>query len=278
MRVEQIDYTVFNQGMAGLIEKCGLDSKLVVEKETGELIKTLVRISPPADPQRTRAAIEFQVDRKFGGLSENVNLEKASAQHSKKYPTIWYASTPRYLFGVGERNDQRRASVETLRSLFLATKFLGGKGQKKARVVYPFLKRGGNQKVAILQRVLTTEAQRQRLKGRLKKNIGRLKAGWIVATNAGAIRTSSNFAIPSWVSKHAAGARGRYENWLDTPGSPAFLIANNARGITGRAAAFLGQRAITIRGKAMLANARLIVAGKKNLADYARFTSPPALN
>lgn len=276
IRVEKIDMSVFNAGMSGLIKDCRINERTVVEKETGEIIKTLVRLTPPASPEATRKGIANRIDRVFTGLSRQVASEKASDTVSKKYPgTVWYAANPQYLFGISQEKDMRRATTAQLRDVFLGTKFIGRKGGlKKARVTYPFVRsKSTKQKVALLQQIITTKVQINKLKSRMKKNVGRLKAGWIVATARGAIRMSSNFSIPQWVSRHAEGARGGYDNWLDQPDHPAFQISNYARGIRGKYAFGLAQRAFNIRGKAMLQNARMFLSGKKDLADYARWAN-----
>ena len=49
-----VDISGFNRGMAGFVDRLGLHAPVVLKKEMGELVKTLVKVTPGADVQKIR--------------------------------------------------------------------------------------------------------------------------------------------------------------------------------------------------------------------------------
>ncbi len=261
-----VDMSRFNKGLGALVRDAKLNAKTVIPKEIGELERTLVNFTWPRNLAQSRAKISRQVDKQFGELSLHSTRDISGAR-SKTYPdTVWTGSSPGYLFGIAETSDMRKASIPDLRAVYYRTRMIGRKGNaKKARQIYKFNNRNTSQRIAVLQEIVTTDAKKKQLAARIQKNLGRMKAGWLVATFSGRI---PGVQAPQWVSRHQAGARGRYEDNLNDSAMPNFAIANSARGISRAMANGIAQRAVNIRGRAMATNARLFMAGKKNLADY----------
>ncbi len=265
----EVDMTGFTKGMNGLINKLGLSAKKVMRKETGELIKTLVKISPPAQLNQAKSRMEGRIDFTFDTLGENT-LFSGKGEASKKYPgTIWTHVDSDRLKGIAQRNDMRKASIDDIRAMYLRTKIRNG----SAKQVFQFNPPRKHQRVEINQRVITTKAKIAALKRRFVKNLGRLKAGWLVSVFKGDIAISGDNMPPKWVTRHADGARGNRINELDRVAgkvpSPRFTIINTAKGIGQRGINFMAQKALNIRAKAMSANVLMFAKGKKPLSAYA---------
>ena len=60
-----VDISGFNRGMTGFVDKLGLSAPVVLKKEMGELLKTLIRTTPPKNPTKTRASISDTVSSRF---------------------------------------------------------------------------------------------------------------------------------------------------------------------------------------------------------------------
>lgn len=265
MITADVDMTGFNYGIRGLIKKVGLNGRTVVSKETGELIKTLVRVSPPKDPAKTREAIQSRANSVFSALRGNESKFESESAKEGDSGVKWYAASNKYLFGVARDSDMRNASSETLRRILYRTKTVG----EKTRIIVNFKHPRRMQRAAILTKVLTKKSQVVELVALIKKNVGRLKAGWLVAVSNGPIKLSGANMPPGWVTRHAEGAKGRFIDQLSDASKPTFTIANFAKGIGQPAVNSLVQIAVNIRAKAMQKNALLFMSGKKNLSDYA---------
>lgn len=274
-----IDTSGFNAGMEGLVRRLKIDSKTVIIKEAGELMKTLVKVTPPADKDKTKAGIADKVRARFGAASTAslsgreetlyTNASKGRTKHfgvnvdpERSYGGIkYYAADPQFLHGVAEDADMRKASVEQLRHLLYHI-------TKSGNQTYPF-NHPRKQKVKISRKIFTTPEQQKALTERVQKHVGRLKAGWLVAWVDGRIPITGSNLPYQWVTRHARGARGRYIDGLGVENFPTFSIGNFAQGIKQKDMRSFVQTALSIRTKAMPENARLIFSGKKNLADYA---------
>lgn len=263
--IQNIDYTLFNQGMAGLVRATKKNSQVVIAKEMGELVKTLVRISPPKEPRKTKDSIRLNFHKKFSALDRATGFEDLDKEQSST-GLKWYGANSKYLFGGAPDSDLRESSQKTLLGVYYRVKNVQG----HHRIIVPFKNRKTRQRVAILTRVLTTPEKIAALVKRVQAHVGRLKAGWLAAVRDGAIKITGAYKPPKYVTDHMnAGLRGRYEDRLRDEKNPSFLIANSAKGITNRYTQFLIQSAVTIRAKAMVRNAALYLKGKKKLADYA---------
>ena len=257
--------SAFNAGMRGLVEKCKLSAPLVVKKEAGELIKELVLRSPPKDPKKTKDSIASGLSSKFASISDGQNSNTSWMSGGWKVGPSgirWYFVDSKFLHGVAPANDMRKASVQDLDKLrFRITK--SGK-----RLNLP-IKHHKTQRALIYQTILTKKSTVAKLIAKVKNNVGRLKAGWLVSITKGPIRLSGGKMPPQWVTKHAAGAHGRFEDGTATPSYPSFVIANSAKGISQKGMDFIVSLAVKSRASAMVTNARLMFAGKKKVGDYA---------
>lgn len=268
MITADVDMTGFNQGIAALMRSVGATSRVIVEKETGELIKTLVRISPPKDKgakAKQLEGIRFQIAKTFHIFGKDNNYEYDSTQASKS-GMKWYTASSKYLFGGAPNTDMRKAGVNDLLTVHYSRKNVQGSG----RIISSFRNRKTTQRVAIITKVIAVKKQVEALIKRVQKNVGRLKAGWLVAARDGKVRLSGAKLPPQWVMKHANGARGRADVQLSNPNDPHITIVNFAKGVRSEASVYWVNEALKIRAAAMMVNVDLYTKGKKNLADYSK--------
>ena len=247
--------TEFNRGIDALRRSVGVDSRKLVEKETAELIKTLVRQSPAASSNK----IKDDIKRKFEAL--NIEVSTPSFGKVSKSGMRWVGVNKAYLSGIAPEKDMRNASVSELKKVIYET-------TKKFRLKKDFVFPRKRQKVLLLQRILASKKTINQLAMAKSKNRGRLKAAWLKSVVGGVIKLTGGNVPPGWVSTHARGGFGSFENGLSTPNNPSFTIANFAKGVKNRALKTAVAAAVSIRAKAMIANAKLFASGKKNLADY----------
>jgi hypothetical protein len=267
MTVEEIDMRGFISGLEGLIEELGIAAPKVVKHELGELIGTLVRVTPPSDPAKTRKSIDKRVDSTLqaanirAALASKYALNIQGMNNTGPGPSgiTWYAVTPDFLFGVAPERDARKDSNDDIYRLF---KTMTRRGKQHLSFRHPHKR----QMVSLTQKLLVTSSQKTSVKARLKKSIGRLKAGWCASVFNGVIKVSRG--IPQYVARHAQGVRGRFNDGTGNKELPYFEIVNSALGV-GESAYFV-QKALDIRAKAMMVNTQLFFEGKKHLSDYAK--------
>ncbi len=257
MVIASVDMTNFNRGLTGLINQVGLNNRVVIKKETGELIKTLVRITPKAKPEKIRSDISG----KFNMVGNQQN-----SQFSGTGPSgiNWYSVDEHFLRGIAPEADKTNASVSELKKLLYTI-------TKKGKVRLPFKHLHLRQEVILYQTITTKAATVNKLIAAKIKNRGRLAAAWLVAVFKGNITLTGAHQPPAYIMKHAtAEARGYFIDGTHSKTSPSFMIANYAAGIGNRDLNGLVNTALKIRAKAMAANTLFFMKGKKNLADYAK--------
>lgn len=263
MLTADIDMSGYNRAAEALLRSVGVTSRVFVEKETGELIKTLVRLSPPKDPSRSRFKAETDVRSRFA-LAATGGFRNFEDTTGTGDGVRWYSVDESFLRGALPENDMTKESFENLYKTFR-------KYNKRGRTNTSFNPPRKRQRVLISQKLLATKNQITKIASKVKKNFGRLKAAWMVATIGGAIKLSGGNRPPKWVTNHLNyQSRGRFENGLSVPHNASFTIANFAKGIGSKEVNRLAGLAVSIRTKAMMQNSDLYTKGKKNMADYAR--------
>lgn len=259
--VTSIDTTRLHAGLQGLA-RVGIPLGKLIPKEMGELIKTLVKLSPPKDRAKSSKKTTDSIVRKFELVGMEHNAKLGAGQISKT-GIEWVSVDKNWLKGAAPDLDMRKADVPTLRKLYYST-------TKRGNVRRDFRHPRTHQRVLLIQRIITTPAKIKQLARKVVGNYGRLKAGWLVSVFRGPIRLFGANMPPAWVTKHSSGALGAYENKLNNAQTPSFAIMNRAAGVSKRAVLEIANAAIKVRAKAMMANAKHYLKGKKNIADYAR--------
>lgn len=257
MLTAQVDMSGFNAGLRGLA-KLGIPMSKIIRKETGELIKTLVKVSPPADVAKTKSSIASNLAAKFDAASNRESIDSKTSPGGIKW-THW---NEQFLYGVSTALDLRRENdVRRLAKISYAL-------TKSGRSLVDFKHPRQRQRVALSRAVLIKDSARAKLTRYIQSHVGRLKAGWMVAVGAGAIQLTGSNLPPSFVRRHVAGSPSYYVDRLSDPNYPNFTIANRAKGIKGRTINYLVSKAVAIRSKAMAANAANFFKRGKNLSDY----------
>jgi hypothetical protein len=258
----RVDMTRFNRGLAGLIQKARLNAQTVVRKETGELIKTLVKVTPKAEPNRIR----IDVNSKFEstGMSDYAKSQLTGGIGvSTGSGVFWYQATRKFLFGVTDQSlDMRGASADELMKLSYE---LTAKGRRTLDFKYP----RKSQRVLLSQKVLVKQATLKKVIAEKIRRRGRLAAAWLVSVSAGRIKLTGGNQPPEFVMRHASGAMGRYIDGTGDEKKPRFEIANSAPGVQLAQVKPLVAIAVNVRAKAMAENLRYFMRGKKRLSDYA---------
>ncbi len=256
-----VDISGFNRGMQGFVTKLGLEAPIVLKKEMGELVKTLVKTTPGADAKKIRN----QINRKFEQLSDDRNSNTAWANGGGrvgKSGILWYAVNSDYLSGVAPENDKRNATVAELRQLSYRV-------TKSGRLNYP-IRNHRHQRALIHQTILTRRSTVNKLAAEKVKARGRLKAGWMSAVFGGALTLSGANQPPQWVTRHRQGVKGYFINGLGVKDNPRFTIANTAAGVDNPKNNLdsIVNGALAIRANAMQKNLLLYMSGKKKITDY----------
>lgn len=256
-----IDISKFNRGMAGFVDKLGIEAKVVLKKETGELLKTLIKVTPPADPSKTRNRIKQQVASRFDEAS---SVDVTGIDQAGESGIVWTRHTKKYLYGISRELDKRSESnVKRAAALYYG---LTAKGRR----ILPFLKPRKRQKVYLRQRIFLQSGMKKKIGAYFAKHVGRLKAGWLASWDV--LAPTGGNQPPKWVTRHKQGARGYFIYGLGIKNYPTFIIANTAAGVGNKKnnLDWLAQKALAIRAKAMKTNLALFMRGKKNVGDYAR--------
>ncbi len=261
----------FQQGLAALVHGAGLNSKLVVRKESAEALKSLVRMTPPRDRGKTAGDIKMGVQFKLGLLNRNQgDFDRIEAKEGST-GVKWYAASGEYLFGVARDSDMRNSDVKSLLNVYYKTKNV----QKHARVVVGFKNRkGSRQKVAILTKVITKASNRRAVISKIQSHIGRLKAGWLgnMGVTFSRLKPAGSNMPQEWVMKHRANARGQSFDFTDNGDKPQFVMTNFAVGVENpkNQMDWICESVLAVRAKAMQKNALLFMSGKKQISDYAK--------
>ncbi len=252
--------------MTGFVDKLGIAGPVVLKKEMGELLKTLVRVTPPKEPSKTRASIDKNVGGAFNALGESHRSfddtdAKVSASGIK-----WYAHDNKHLFGVAPDKDMTKASREDLLAVYYRTY---RRSNGRAYLELPFKRARKIQRVAISVKILTARKTIRALQSKIKSHVGRLKAGWLAAWDT--VKPTGSNMPPQWVWRHKQGCKGYFINGLTTKNFPTFTIANTGKGVGNPKSNMvcIVQNALRIRSKAMKKNLTLFMRGKKHLSDYA---------
>lgn len=248
----------FNKGIAALIYDAGLNAKKVVAKETGEVIKTLVRLSPPTSLEKSKTKSARDIKSVFKPIPPDIfEGHKANGQ------LRWLYSTEQVLLGVSKTDFKPQMDLHS------AARILAINRRQRGQP-YTLLGHRKNQKVVQINRTVISPSTFKSLVAEIKSHFGRLRASWLVSVARGPIKLSGGNQPPQWVQKHVAKAKGTFVDGLAIPDFPRFSIISTATGIGKPGIQKIMRTALNLRGRAMQSNALLFMAGKKHLSDYAK--------
>lgn len=252
IQITGVDISRFNAAASRMVEVLNLNARDVVQKESGELMKTLVRITPPTYLAKSREALKTRIRRSFDAA--------ATIGDKADGGSMWYNATSKFLFGVAPERDLRKADLNTIRTVYLSLSRSSGAQH------IPFKKPRKEQMVRLAQSLVISTQKKQALLALLQKSFGRLKAGWLGAWDR--LQPQGQNMPPAYVMRHKSGCRGSYIDGLGVKSHPTFTISNFAVGIGDPKIAPIIRNALRIRAKAMEENFRLMRSGKKFIGDY----------
>lgn len=236
----------FNQTMDFYREQMKLAPKACVKRQAGLLVRTLINITPPSNPNKTKERIAEKV----GGTFNTAKREYAAPEGGKQgHGQIrWYAWNSTSLYGVAKDVDFRSKSVDDLEAYWNLKKKISSKGG------LIIAGKRGNQTIKLRRKILADANRVKELIKRIQTHVGRLKAAWGVSwMQLG--RPGGN--LPKYVADKIDGARSTRHGWyidgLGIKDSPTFTIANRAAGVANlqKKSGELLRRALDIRSKAM---------------------------
>jgi hypothetical protein len=258
----ETDLSNFSRGMAGFVDRLGLQGPVVLRKETGELAKTLIRLTPPRRQADTNKKISRDYHSRFDAIGKIEDKPEYGAGG-----IIWGRHSKAYLEAYAPGVYQPDLSVKELTLLRYQIQ-LNRRGA--ASQIIDFKHPRKSQKVRFHRRITVLNSTIEKAISAARKKVGRLKAGWLVGYDR--LRPGGGNQPPAWVTRHRTGARGWFIDAAATKNFPSFTIANTAAGVGNPRNDLTGivRAAIGLRVKAMKTNLALLVSGKKNLSDYAR--------
>lgn len=222
----------------------------VLKVETNRLCQTLINFTPPQKLGPAGKKIEEDVRYKLG-LFGNVD-ESFPAKFHPPGPvsktglgeTYWFLWNHKILMGAARVADMRNASPDDVYKMYWDTMLAGKSGRE-------YMGHRGKQRIVVIKKRVFKQAQVRALISRLKKHLGRMKAGWLVgwrATGSG----KGIYSPPEWVLKHESGAKGDADMSRSESGDVLELtITNTAKGIGSNYMRKIAHNALGVRIKAI---------------------------
>jgi hypothetical protein len=233
MLTADININEFNRSLNRITTNLRVEPKKVFVKEVGELIKTLVRLSPP----KNLATAKRKASKDIRNVYRMPPYDMFKGKKIGRKDIRWLYASPVALVGVKNYNfnenytvaDAKQRMYEVSGTLGKVYKRIGTRGKGSVHKV-----------VQQLNRKIITRQVFRGVEKKLANNFGRQKAAWMVATAKGQIPLSGGNMPPAWVKKHVAGVfkhrRGDTVNGLNTPNNPSFTLINRAVGVEKSAA------------------------------------------
>ena len=166
-----VDVSNFNRGLAGFVDKLGLPANVVFKKECGELLKTLIKLTPPSNAAASRARIARVASTKFDAASQADYIDSRLSPGGVR----WTRHTRAFLYGVAKELDWRNET--DVRKIAALSKQLRPTGRRILDFVHPRKR----QRVALSQRVFLQAGMLAQTIKYMQRHVGRLKAGWLAS-------------------------------------------------------------------------------------------------
>ncbi|MGC3961325.1 MAG: hypothetical protein QM813_26380 [Verrucomicrobiota bacterium] len=255
MLTADVNLNEFRRSMNSIVTKLNVDPRRVLEKEVGELVKTLVRLSPP----KNLAAAKRKSEKDVRAVYRETPNRPFKGKKIGRLDIRWLYATPNAVVGVRNYNFNEDYSVANAKTRLYQR--MNKMGDKAFTRLGTRGKGQTSQAVHLLNRKIVKKQTYQGLKNRIKGNFGRQKAAWMVGVGRGQIPLTGSNMPPGWVRKHVPQARGDTINQLSTPNFPSFTLINRAVGVSRSTA--VASKALQIRAKAMRNNIAAVMNGLK---------------
>ena len=261
-----LDTQKFNAMLGEIEGATGKAMAQIVAEESTKFVETCFNITPPGLGDKGRITGENKIradaDRLFVSLDDTMDAAKSFEVQNAQL--LWFNKDGKG-FGVEKANYRPQGTSADAEKVMDANSSWKH-GRARIRTHKPHtIKFGRGQEMRVSQKFAFPKQAVDDLVTRKQAHVGRLKAGWLPSLLPLMASPLSKYkirrAIPEWVKRHASGARGRFENNLQTPDHPSVTVTNYGAGIE-RAEPII-QGAFTIRLKAMAANVALYIKGIK---------------
>src|SRR5574343_1294717 len=176
--ISSVDMTSFNAGLQGLA-RLGIPMSKIISKETGELIKELVRLSPPRKLSKSKERASKDARAVFRPISKDYFDESKAGKKGIR----WLYASPEVLVGTERKYWKPGIDGGEAHRFYQKNKSTMGKAHVR-------LGKRGRQIVSLADRVYVKIKILNEVIGHIRRNFGRLKAGWLVAVGKGPIRLS----------------------------------------------------------------------------------------
>ena len=241
-------------GVKNALVGTGGDVSELTKDESRLLALGIMKVAQPRDRKKTGDRIKDSVRNRFASLGDSYT--PTGKQNSDG--VVWYRSDSKFLYGVAEDKDYRKASLDALAEVYYQAR-KGDDG--KMRLVSDFKSpRPSGQRKAVLRKVIANKSDVNRLITFAKTAIGKLPASWLATAKQ--IDNSAN--APQWISRHLKGGNKTTKSITDLSGlnnveHPSTTFGSKARGVNrfGRAVQF----AVNLREKKLAWRLKLILSG-----------------
>ncbi len=208
----------FGAQMARYVDELGQDSKEVVKRQTGLLMREVTDQLPPANRKRLESIIGRDIRSVFHAKSKLM----LKGRQAGKGEIVWLDVGPNHLTGVKRSLYHPGSNVSQMGSMYKAR--AGKMGNK-----YEQAGRLGKQKVQLLNRVVVNSRDLAKFELQQRAKAGKLKASFALAWN---LITPSGRRPAKWIMRHVENntAKGGFVNGLSVPGFPQFTIISRSPG------------------------------------------------
>jgi hypothetical protein len=254
----------FNEAMQKRVDKLGMAGEKVIKEQAGLLARTLIQLTPPSDVNQAKRRIEVTILRKVGltrsGMVREEDFEnRAYSSKQGDGDVLWQFSTPHMLSGTSREEDLRKLSVDQLYSRIVAADFnKAGMSRQGSR---------GKQAVRIKLQWLVKASTVHGVISKVKKHVGRLKAGWLPSWRILGAPEGGQGAVPTYILNHESKARGYYISNLGVKNHPSFTLVNHAQGATEENCGPTVRKALSMRAVAMMKDLALYIRGVKHVQN-----------
>lgn len=254
-----VDMTKFSQTLRRYETELGMSLAKVVRQQAGLFKQEVVNALPPRNVKKSKEQAISDTKRVFFAGKEGTQLKPFFGPKAEGAEMRWIYAGPKYLVGVFKDDWKPSMGVVEMQREMNAYRnghFRGaGWHQTKQR---------GAQHIYRVNRIVVRRSQLEMLRKQISANFGKLKASFAVDWEKFNIAR----ALPAWIRKHVAAARGRTLDMTSGP-KPFVEMVSNAAGVSKPQAVKAIRTAVKKRVGAMTADIRNQLNGVYKRAGFA---------
>ena len=241
----------------------GGDITNLAKDESRLLAMQLMKLSQPRSRSELKKKIAENVSRRFVLLDQDHSdfLSDQRYRHVSDGGIEWYRASSKFLFGVDDAKDMRHASGDEVSDVFYSSKIMAGRNTTQARIISDFKTPRKQQRVAILQQVVTSKSSLNRGIRAVSNSIGKLAASWFATAKT--IDGSSK--APEWISKHIKGTKTTKSvtelGGLNNIENPSVTFGSHAHAVATKRGIKMVEFALKVRTTKLAQRLKLILSG-----------------